>query len=175
MAPAIPPFADLLDGSTRQAIHLEARDAYSAKDEAYLQWRRDGALPEEEVRRRWGSWIDLAGDAVDRGVRIRRARVVSEPPSDYVRYEHAITTALNLAAGEQVRWLPRDQAPEQLLIPVNDFWIFDDHTVLFLHHAGDGEETRRALSRDQQLIAGLTGAFETVWEASVDHEHYRPH
>jgi hypothetical protein len=57
-------------------------------------------------------------DAVARGVTVRRARVVSEPVGDYIRYEHACT-AQNIAAGEDVRWLPRRLASD-LLIPGND-------------------------------------------------------
>ncbi|MDQ1293235.1 MAG: hypothetical protein QG608_1116 [Actinomycetota bacterium] len=169
-----PTFAELLACAVTDAIHLETRDAYSAKDDAYQQWLREGDLPDDQVRARWGSWLGLAGDAVRRGVRIRRARVVSGPLSAYVRYEHAITSALNLAAGEQVRWLPRDQAPGDLFLPVNDFWVFDAHTALMLHHDGDGEETRRVLCRDQHVIARLVDAFEAVWEVGVDHVDYRP-
>ncbi|MFD3613332.1 DUF6879 family protein [Streptomyces atroolivaceus] len=39
---------------------------------------------------------------VARGVKVCRARTVSEPGIDYIRFEHAITDA-NLCAGEQVR------------------------------------------------------------------------
>ena len=42
---------------------------------------------------------------------MRRARVVSEPVTDYIRYEHDLTFA-NVAAGELVRWLPRRNAAD---------------------------------------------------------------
>jgi hypothetical protein len=35
------------------------------------------------------------------------ARVVSEPLAPFIRYEYEITSGLNIAAGEEVRWLPR--------------------------------------------------------------------
>ncbi|WP_438948653.1 DUF6879 family protein [Streptomyces atratus] len=54
-----------------------------------------------------------------RGVRVLRARVVSEPVTEYIRFEHAITDA-NLRAGEEVRWLPRRRA-STLALPGNDF------------------------------------------------------
>ncbi|MFE0043322.1 DUF6879 family protein [Streptomyces albireticuli] len=37
------------------------------------------------------------------------ARVISDPPHDHIWFEHA-TTVVNIAAGEQVRWLPRREA-----------------------------------------------------------------
>jgi hypothetical protein len=52
-----------------------------------------------------------------------------------VRYD--ITAAHNLAAGEQVRWLPRRGAAG-LLVPCSDFWVFDDQVLLWNHFAGDG-------------------------------------
>jgi len=71
------------------------------------------------------------------GSKIRRARVVSEPVTEYIRFEHAITADLNVAAGEQVRWLPRRRASD-LALPGSDFWLFDDQLIIFNHFAGDG-------------------------------------
>jgi hypothetical protein len=48
--------------------------------------------------------------------------VVSEPVTDYIRFEHA-TTGSNLVVGEDVRWLPRHLATG-LLLPANDYWVF---------------------------------------------------
>ncbi len=56
-----------------------------------------------------------------RGVIIRRTRIVSEPVSEYIRWEHEITSA-NAEAGEDVRWLPPRRASD-LLLPGNDFWV----------------------------------------------------
>ena len=65
-----------------------------------------GRRPEEFERRLPRPWLDLIREVTGRGVPVRRARVVSEPVTDYIRFEHA-TTDSNVAAGEQVRWLPR--------------------------------------------------------------------
>jgi hypothetical protein len=53
------------------------------------------------------------------GVAICRARIVSEPISEYIQFEHGITFA-NVVAGEDIRWLPRRQA-SRLLMPGSDF------------------------------------------------------
>jgi hypothetical protein len=63
-----------------------------------------------------------------RGVAVRRLRVVSEPVTDYIRFEHA-TTGSNIDAGEQVRWLPRRRTAD-LLLPGCDCWVFDGRRVL---------------------------------------------
>lgn len=63
-------------------------------------------MPNLDPDRSFGpQWVPLVKDAVARGVVMRRARIVSEPVTDHIRYEHAITP-LNLQAGEDVRWLP---------------------------------------------------------------------
>ena len=69
-----------------------------------------------------------------RGVQFRRARVVSEPIAPFIRFEYEITATVNIAAGEQVRWLPRRRASD-LCLPGNDFWVFDDRLVRFGYFA----------------------------------------
>jgi hypothetical protein len=45
---------------------------------------------------------------------------------------------LNVAAGEEVRWLSRRRASAPCR-PGNDFWLFDDRVARFHHLSGDGE------------------------------------
>jgi hypothetical protein len=78
--------------------------------------------------------------AVARGVAVRRARIVSEPVSDNIRYEHA-STVVDVQAGEQVRWLPCRRASD-LALPGNDSWLFDDHIVRWGYFSGDGAGQR---------------------------------
>ncbi len=40
---------------------------------------------------------------IARGVRFRRARIVSEPLAPYIRFEHSITDATNIDAGEALK------------------------------------------------------------------------
>ena len=54
--------------------------------------------------------LDVVRAAVVRGVRIRRARVVSEPLSDYLRWEHACTD-VNVSAGGTSAGCPVPRLP----------------------------------------------------------------
>lgn len=76
-------------------------------------------------------------------VSVRRARVVSEPVTQYIRWEHYVTHS-NVAAGEQVRWLSRRDAIG-VLLPANDFWIFDGRLMRVHHFSGDGDWTDKEL------------------------------
>jgi hypothetical protein len=109
-----------------------------------------------------------------RGVEVRRARIVSEPVSDYIQYEHHVT-AENVTAGEHVRWLSRRRA-SGIALPGNDFWLFDNSLVVFLHFDGDGElapDGDEEVSADPEVVKLCTSAFETVWERAVPHAEYR--
>jgi hypothetical protein len=95
-----PPFPELLRACTSSAVHLEMRDAYTPNDPWLQAWVSGDR--EEFERRLTRPWLDLIREATGRGIRVRRARVVSEPVTDYIPFEHA-TTVSNLAAGENVR------------------------------------------------------------------------
>jgi hypothetical protein len=118
-------------------------------------------------------WRDLVRFHTARGIQFRRARVVSEPVSDYIRFEHFITDATNIAAGEDVRWLPRRKA-SALCLPGNDFWLFDDRLIWFHHFSGDGEVVEDELVTDPAVIGMCATAFEAIWARAIPHADYRP-
>ncbi|GGX65018.1 hypothetical protein GCM10010358_19240 [Streptomyces minutiscleroticus] len=163
-----PTFEDLFRSARRSAYHLEMRDAYGLDDD-YREWASGNRFDPAE---RWPWWIELVSAAVNRGVAVHRARIVSEPVSPYVRYEYELTGGHNVKAGEAVRWLPRRQA-SGLALPGNDFWLFDDESVLFNHFAGDGTMTGEELVTDPTIVSLCSSAFDSVWEIAIPHEEYR--
>ena len=169
-----PPAREALARARRSAVHLEMRDSYMRDDPDFIAWQQ-GARPDPADRASWWrSWLDYVSDATARGVVIRRARIVSEPISDYIRYEYDITFT-NIAAGEQVRWLPRRQTKD-LALPGVDFWVFDDETVLYHHFTSDGQlagDGREYVS-DPALVKLCSDAFESVWQRATPHAEYRP-
>lgn len=162
-------FEDLFRSAQHHAYHLEMRDAYGLDDD-YQEWAAGNRFDPAE---RWPWWIDLVSSSVARGLDVRRARIVSEPVSSYVRYEYELTSGHNVKAGEVVRWLPRRHA-SGLALPGNDFWLFDDARVLFNHFAGEGTMTGEELVTDPAVVELCASAFDTVWERSIPHEEYRP-
>ncbi|TYK52815.1 DUF6879 family protein [Actinomadura decatromicini] len=165
MSGNVPSFAELLGSTKFSAIHLEMRDTYTPADPKYLAWRETGTL---EGFGAGTAWFDLIRSAVARGVTVRRARLVSEPVTDYIRFEHAVTGRHNVPAGEQVRWLSRRRASD-LALPGNDFWVFDDRLVRFHHFSGDGHALDDEFSEDPSVIKLCADAFEAVWSRAVDH------
>ncbi|MFH8339055.1 DUF6879 family protein [Streptomyces sp. AM6-12] len=104
------PVREGLAQARRSAVHLEMRDRYTPDDPEFARWRAGHryAGDPDNLPDWWGSWRDLVVGTTARGVVMRRARVVSEPGTDHIRYEHDMTFA-NVAAGESVRRLPRTE------------------------------------------------------------------
>ncbi len=164
-----PSFVDLLSRATRSAVHLEMRDHYGPS-EGFADWQAGGTGRIDDG----GRWNRLIGGAVARGVKVRRARIVSEPVSEFIRYEHAVTDE-NVAAGEDVRWLPRRQA-SGIMLPHADFWMYDQRLVVFNHNAGNGDHLPEAFEyiSDPRVVREIVGSFEMVWERATPHADYKP-
>ncbi|MDN3262475.1 hypothetical protein QWJ26_22250 [Streptomyces sp. CSDS2] len=149
------------------------RDGYMRSDPRFIAWqkgvRNDPADSDPEHR----PWLRLVADLVAQGIEVRRARIVSEPVSDYVRFEHHLTGP-NVAAGEQVRWLPRRRA-SGLALPGNDLWLFDDSSVVFHHFAGDGELAPgdEEFTDNPATVDLCAKAFDAVWSLAIPHADYR--
>ncbi|OIJ99582.1 hypothetical protein BIV23_28235 [Streptomyces monashensis] len=145
------------------------RDSYMKSDPAYVDWNAGVAI---EPAERWADWLSLVSEATSRGVKVRRARIVSEPVSRYIRFEYEVTEGLNMAAGEEVRWLPRRKATG-IALPGNDFWLFDSSLLLVNHFDGEGEWLEPSLSADFQELKLCVNAFEAVWELGIPHAEYK--
>jgi len=163
------PTHELLGTAVRSAVHLEMRDSYTPDDPDWRDWREGRRFDPAE---RYREWFDLITETIARGVQVRRARIVSEPVTDYIRFEYDVTAGLNIAAGEQVRWLPRRTAAD-LLVPGSDFWIFDESVVVFNHFDGPGNWIGQDRRDDEELAKRHASAFEAIWTRATPHESYR--
>ncbi|MGW6744195.1 DUF6879 family protein [Streptomyces sp. NPDC055025] len=162
-------FSDLIAGAERSAVHLEMRDGYFTNPR-FEAWQQGHRVDWSDRASWWRPFHQQIADAVARGVSVRRARVVSEPVTEYIRWEHHVTNA-NVAAGEQVRWLPRRFATD-LLLPANDFWIFDDQLMRVHHFSGDGDWLDKEVREDPQVVEACSTAFEKIWERAIPHDEY---
>ncbi|MFI6155090.1 DUF6879 family protein [Kitasatospora sp. NPDC051170] len=169
MPSSVPSFADLLEQCWRSAVHLELRDAY-APTERFEAWRRGERIDWADRQSWWHPYDQLITDTVARGVAVRRARIVSEPVSEYIRWEHYVTHA-NVTAGEDVRWLPRRRATG-IPLPGNDFWLFDGALLRVHHFSGDGAVMEDEITADPQTVKLCATAFEAVWEHAIPHHLY---
>jgi hypothetical protein len=122
-------FRQLFLDFSHTAIRLETRDRYASPIEDEQVGR---FLAGEPLDLSWlDRWFGMVRTATESGRRFARVRVVSEPLSDYKRFE-MVVCPLTVAAGEDIRYLPRAHAAA-FGVPNEDFWLFDDERLARLH------------------------------------------
>lgn len=158
----------------REAVHLEMRDVYATDIERdrFRRWRDHETLDPAEEAEWWRPWLELMKQNTSQGKTLRRLRIISEPVTDYIRFEWLDADEL-VKAGEDVCWLPRQRA-SACFLPGNDLWCFDAETVVFTHLSGDGEVEGYELTTDSKLVSNCVAAFEAAWSVAIPHGEYSP-
>ncbi|WP_037616488.1 DUF6879 family protein [Streptomyces aureus] len=122
-------FGRLFETFEHTAWRLETRRGYASdrEDETYAEFVETGAITldyDDEWSRNIRAQV-LAGKTVG------RVRIVDEPPTEGQLFLLA-DSPRGIAAGEDIRCLPRSEADARLL-PLEDFWIFDSRMVARLN------------------------------------------
>lgn len=120
-------FAQLFRTFDYTAYRLEARDYYYSPNEtkAFEQF-----VAGEPVDMGWfQNWLTMIRATTAEGRRFARVRVVSVPMTDYSRFGVFCSQYTN-AAGEDIRYLARDQAGG---LPEYDYWLFDSRKLVKMH------------------------------------------
>jgi hypothetical protein len=156
------------------AIHLEMRDVYATDIERdrYARWLAGESLDPAAEAEWWRPWLSMMQANMDAGKSMRRLRIVSEPVTSYIKFEWLDTEQL-IRAGEDIRWLPRQRA-SALMLPGNDFWLFDRETVAFTHFSGDGKVLGHERTSDPRIVRQCADAFEAAWQLATPHNQYKP-
>lgn len=161
-------FYNLFRTFAQQAFHLEVQDSYKTSEESgpfhlFLTGQPDDFAWHQP-------WLHLVREATNAGRGIRRARVVTVPHGDYTRW--GLTVAVhNIAAGEDVRWLPRHQIDSDKLT-TDDFWLFDDDRVVFTVFEPNGQFAGGAATTDPAIVSHCRAVRDRVWQAAIPHEQY---
>jgi hypothetical protein len=164
---------ELFDTFEKDAFHLELKDEYRSpiEDDPAAKWR--AGLPDDHA---WlQPWLGRMREATASGKTVRRVRVITEPISEYIRWENSLTP-LNLEAGEDIRWLPRHQLPDGIAFPVdnNDWWLFDDRLLAVGHFHDDGRVKGSELITDPDRVAECAKVRDLLWSIAVPHNSYTP-
>ncbi|WP_043617277.1 DUF6879 family protein [Nonomuraea candida] len=165
----VPTFAELLETCHVSAVHLEIHDEHMTSDPWYQAWLAGEKWTDLSGAEKWTATL---APAIKRGVKFRRVRMISEPASNYMRWQYEVAPLTQLAAGEDLRWLPRRLA-SAIAIPANPYWVLDDRLVRFSVYGGDGEVHWRQFTEDSGIVGMCARAFEECWAAAIPHEGYR--
>jgi hypothetical protein len=164
----------LLRGAQRDLFRMEALDRYEVPSDGgdYHRYLRGERGPDPQ---RKSAWHERLRAERDRGLRRRRVHAVTEPLSDYLRFEfewgHALNTEL-----EDIRVLPASLRPAGL-VP-SDFYLVDDRDVVAMHYDEAGKFTGAEVLHASEL-ARYRKIRDAAWEAAVpfktwwaDHPQY---
>nr|WP_202447192.1 DUF6879 family protein [Streptomyces sp. SID5468] len=86
-------------------------------------------------------WFDRVQAYVASGRSVGRVHIVTQPLSDYLRFEFDHYRH-NVEAGEAVRVLDVTNRPNPL-DGVQDFWMFDRSRIVLMHYEADGTQVSR--------------------------------
>lgn len=158
----------------REAVHVEMRDVYTTdiEKDRFQAWLRGEPLDPATEAEWWRPWFELMNRNVAAGKALRRLRIVSEPVTKYTHFEW-LDAAKLVESGEDVRWLPRRNA-STVLLPGNDYWMFDRRTVVFTHFSGDGHVLDHEITTDPAIVGQCAAAFDSAWELAIPHAAYSP-
>jgi hypothetical protein len=161
----------LCRGITTSFVHLETRDAYGTDMESphMAKWRR--GEPDDYAWLGW--WLEMLSGHRAAGRTCRRARVVSEPLSDYQQWTFSHVDQF-VEAGEDIRYVPRRRLIDIMLPGTGDFYLFDDRLALFLHYTGRGTNSAFETTDDPVVVQLCREAFAAVWAYGIPAREYRP-
>lgn len=149
----------------REAFRLETLPQYLVPQERgqFATFKIDGAVP--AVADEPGGWLETIRDADARGARIRRVHLITEPLSDYLRFEFSAYYVPNTAAGEQIRILDLGRTGP-LDLPGLDYWCFDETAVVHMLYEPDGTQIGRELLESPDIGRYLTWR-DLAWQHAV--------
>ncbi|MQA08436.1 MAG: hypothetical protein GEU98_07755 [Pseudonocardiaceae bacterium] len=111
-------------------------------------------------------WVATIRRLRAEGKTFERVRMVTEPPTEYLRWMFSFTH-VNIEAGEDIRWITEGRA-RQISMPEHDFYLFDDDRVAILHfgeHGVSGAE----VTDDPEVLTQHQRWRDLVWPLAIPH------
>jgi hypothetical protein len=155
-------FSRLFTGFEHTAYRLETLQQYdvSYEEEPFAAFLAGHPQPPDSSKDEWAGMIM---DATEAGKVFQRVHVVSEPLTDYLRYEIERSYAPNVAAGEDIRILPV-QAGRGPRLPDHDYWLFDSRDLWVMEYDGDGRFLFAEQVSDRAVIV-----YHNYWRDAALH------
>jgi hypothetical protein len=161
-------FAGLFDWFKVRAFRLETLDRYAAdyEEEAMRRFLAGEPVAPGII----APWLDRVAAVTAAGRRMERVHVVTEPLSNYLRFEMD-GYRLTVAAGEDVQILPRPAA-RALELPWEDFWLFDDGPVARMHYDRLGSFLGAELVEDPEVVTRYCQWRDVALQAATPFARY---
>lgn len=150
---------NLLRGFSTSAFRFETRERYisTVGREPFRKYLADER--DDYEWHRW--WTEMVSRDLAAGKTWQRVRIVSVPLSDYNQYSLKVAR-LGVQAGEDIRYLPREDAA-QLSIEPYDAWLFDAQLLVHLHFNDDDTFRRAEIIHDDAIVTRHLEWQELAW------------
>jgi hypothetical protein len=133
----------------RSAYRLELLDEYDSPRTRLRVARFLAGQPDDpEVR---AYWDRVVGEARQVGKTMQRVHVITEPLTDYLRFELAFYRG-SVLAGEDIRILSGDLAAG-LDLPDFDYWLFDDERAAVMYYGDHGSWLHTEIVTEPSFVA----------------------
>jgi hypothetical protein len=162
-------FNRFFDECRYTAFRLETLQVYDVgyEEEAFRRFLSDGEVITTDSHEEWG---ELVGG----GRRFSRVHVVTEPLTDYLRFESVWGYRSNVKAGEDVNILPIPEgSPWPEGIPRSDYWLFDSHQLVRMNYALDGAMLAPELVTDPEQIVQANAVRDRALHMSIPFTEYQ--
>lgn len=142
----------------KSAFRMEVHQTYTmpGEQDSLAAFLRGEPIPENFSE----DWHELIRSHRAAGRTMTRAHLVREPLTPYSQYLFEWCIPGNVAAGENYQMF-RESAG----VPLQDFWLFDETTVVHLNYREDGTQINRELIQDPDLPAYLAWRDAALMEA----------
>jgi len=146
-------FGDLLRTFERTAFRLEVQPAYAiSAEQADLDLFLAGTPRQPDEADWFRPWLEQVRRQTAQGKHVSRVRVQDEPPTGYQRWERW-AGKWNIAAGEDIRYMPRSAARRIGLPLTADWWLLDGKRLILMQFTDAGVITGRRLVTGADTIA----------------------
>ncbi|MFM9447226.1 DUF6879 family protein [Streptomyces acidiscabies] len=153
----------------RSAFRLEVHQTYTMPAEAETVRAFQAGEPRPEDFN--APWYETVREHAAAGRTMTRAKVVYRPLTSYSRYLFEWCIPGNVEAGEDYRIIDLTDRPNPGL-PAQDFWLFDEKTVVHLNYRTDGTQISRELIQEPDIGRYLAWR-DLALESSVPFRVYR--
>ena len=159
-------FGPLFTSFQHTAFRLEVRSRYNPSYEGETLRR---FLAGEPIDLSWmQDWLRMVREATAEGQRFARVRVVDLPMSDWNRYSYVLAEH-NIAAGEDIRYLARGNAPD---LPDYDYWLFDSSKLVVMRFDETDRFIGGELAEDPAEIVQANYWRDAAWHKAVRRDDF---
>jgi hypothetical protein len=126
----------------------------------------------QETPQALAQWCDAVRTWTGQGRIVQRVRLLTEPPTDYMRYQLSTAFLDQVEAGEDVRILVSSSAWPDGVTLQQDHWLINGNTLLVLDHSKDGALAFADLVDDEAAVATARGLRDLALGVAVPYTRY---